>query len=112
MVGEGVGVLERNRPTILQGFPVIHQAVVVGKPLEDLGVDEMGRAEPTTGQMYAGDVATSDADIHYLHRVGGNATRECRCGALGHHYVCLGAFFSPHSVRFYHCCVKQVHKIK
>jgi hypothetical protein len=104
MVGEGVGVLERNGATVLQGFPVIHEAVVVGKPLEDLGVDEMGGAEPTTGQMNAGDVATSDAHIHYLHRVGGNATRECRRGALGHHYVFFAAFFSPHSVRFYHCC--------
>lgn len=109
MVGEGVGILERNRPTILQGFAVIDQAIVVAKPLEDLGVDEVGRAEPATVQMNAGDVATSEADIHDLDRVGGNATRECRCGALIHHNVRHRTLSSRNSVRFYHCCVKHVH---
>lgn len=106
-IGEGIGILERQGSTISQGLAVIDEAFVVAKPPEDLGVDKVGRAKPATAQMNAGDVTTTDADVHDLNSIGGNTTWEWGCGALIHHNVRPGTLFSPYSVRFHHSTMKK-----
>lgn len=47
-IGKGIGILEGKDLAIMQGPAVIDEALVVAKPPEDLGVDKVGRAKPTT----------------------------------------------------------------
>lgn len=99
-VWEGIGILEREDRAIEQGLAIIDKAIVVAKPLEDVRVDEVGRAEPSTAQTNAGDVAACEAHIHYLYCVGGNSTWEWGCGSLAHFYVLLATPFPPYPLCF------------
>lgn len=114
-----IGILERKSATIDQGSAIIDEAVVVTEALEHLGVDETCRAEPAAAEVNSRDVASTDAHIHDLNRVGRDATWEWCCGALADHYIRLAALVvTPYSVRFHHLlrlgrctkgfCVKKI----
>lgn len=88
-VAEGVGVLEGERAAVDEGVAVVNEAVVEAEALEDSGIDEAGGAEPAAAEVDGGDVAARDADVHYLHRVRGDAVGQRLGGALADHYIGL-----------------------
>lgn len=91
MKGDGTAILE--------GLPIINEAVIVVKALEHLWVDEASRAEPATVQVNTSNFAPTNAKIHDLNGVGGNATRKRCCGTLVYYNISLAAFVTPNSVR-------------
>ena len=107
-VRKGVGVLKRQCSTVGEGSAVVDEAVVVAEALEDSRVDEASGAEPSAAEVDAGDVTAGEAHVHDLNGVGGYAAREWRRGALVDHYISLGTFLSPYSVRFYQRYRKHV----
>lgn len=101
MVPKSISILKRKGVTINQGFAIINKTVIVGKALEDLWIDEMSRAKPSTVDMNSGDITASVTGICDLNRVCWYAIWKRVCGSLVNNNVCCCAFLVPHSVWFF-----------
>lgn len=101
MVPKSISILKRKGVTINQGFAIINKTVIVGKALEDLWIDEMSRAKPTTFDMNSRDIAASVTGICDLNSVCWYSIWKRVCGTLVNNNICCGASLVPHSVSFF-----------
>lgn len=75
-IGEGIGILEGNGTAVAERLPIINEAVVVAKTLEELWANETRRTKPATRDVNATDLAPTDTKVHDLDGVARYATWE------------------------------------